>query len=90
MPTVAKGTTLNADPDNALEVRDPTTYYGRPDKEVLTVILYLLEEGEFRPDMREILGARYFGPGDELPPMRPCCIAKACDAFKFQHRAFFR
>jgi hypothetical protein len=30
MPTVAKGTTLNADSDNALEVRDPTTYYGRP------------------------------------------------------------
>jgi hypothetical protein len=52
MPTVAKGTTLNADSDNALEVRDPTTSYGRPDKEVLTVILYLLEEGEFRPDMR--------------------------------------
>jgi len=46
--------------------------------------------GEFRPDMQKILGARYFGPEDELPPMRPCCIAKACDAFMFQDRAFFR
>jgi 8-oxo-dGTP pyrophosphatase MutT (NUDIX family) len=46
--------------------------------------------GEFRPDMQEILGARYFGPEDELPPMRPCCIAKAHDAFMFQDRAFFR
>jgi hypothetical protein len=31
---------------NALEVRDPTTYYGRPGKGVLTVILELLEEAE--------------------------------------------
>jgi hypothetical protein len=23
-------------------------------------------------------------------PMRPCCIAKACDAFMFRDRAFFR
>jgi mutator protein MutT len=46
--------------------------------------------GEFRPDMQEIIGARYFGPEDELPPMRPCCIAKAHDAFMFQERAFFR
>ena len=46
--------------------------------------------GEFRPDMREILGALYCGPKDELPPMRPCCIAKAHDAFMFQDRAFFR
>jgi mutator protein MutT len=46
--------------------------------------------GEFRPDMREIMGARYFGPEDELPAMRRCCIAKARDAFVFQDRAFFR
>jgi 8-oxo-dGTP pyrophosphatase MutT (NUDIX family) len=46
--------------------------------------------GELRPDMQEIVGARYFGPGDELPPMRPCCVAKARDAFVFQSRAFFR
>ena len=46
--------------------------------------------GELRPDMREIVGSRYFGPGDELPPMRPCCVAKARDAFVFQGRAFFR
>jgi 8-oxo-dGTP pyrophosphatase MutT (NUDIX family) len=46
--------------------------------------------GALRPDMREIVGARYFGPGDDLPPMRPCCVAKARDAFRFQGRAFFR
>ncbi len=33
---------------------------------------------------------RYAVPLDELPPMRPCCIAKAHDAFMFQDRAFFR
>jgi len=46
--------------------------------------------GKLRPDMREIIGACYFGPEDELPSMRPCCIAKAHDAFVFQDRAFFR
>jgi mutator protein MutT len=46
--------------------------------------------GELRPDMREIIGARYFGPKDEWPPMRPCCVSKAHDAFMFQDRAFFR
>jgi ADP-ribose pyrophosphatase YjhB (NUDIX family) len=46
--------------------------------------------GELRPDMREIMEARYFGPKDEWPPMRPCCVAKAHDAFVFQDRAFFR
>jgi ADP-ribose pyrophosphatase YjhB (NUDIX family) len=46
--------------------------------------------GNLRPDQQEILGARYFGPGDELPTMRPCCVAKARDAFAFEGRAFFR
>jgi ADP-ribose pyrophosphatase YjhB (NUDIX family) len=46
--------------------------------------------GELQPDMQEILGARYFGPNDELPPMRPCCVAKARDAFVFRGQAFFR
>jgi len=46
--------------------------------------------GELQPDMQEIIGARYFGPEDELPPMHPCCVAKANDAFVFQERAFFR
>ena len=46
--------------------------------------------GHLQPDMREIIGARYFGSGDDLPPMRPCCVAKARDAFAFQGRAFFR
>jgi len=46
--------------------------------------------GKLRPDMQEIIGGRYFGPEDELPPMRPCCVAKAHDAFVFQGQAFFR
>ena len=46
--------------------------------------------GELVPDMQEIVGARYFGPGDELPAMRPCCVAKARDAFAFDGRAYFR
>jgi 8-oxo-dGTP pyrophosphatase MutT (NUDIX family) len=46
--------------------------------------------GSLRPDMHEIVGARYFGSGDDLPPMRPCCVAKARDAFVFKGRAFFR
>ena len=46
--------------------------------------------GELRADMQEIIGAHYFGPDDALPPMRPCCVAKAHDAFAFQGQAFFR
>jgi 8-oxo-dGTP pyrophosphatase MutT (NUDIX family) len=46
--------------------------------------------GELRPDGSEIVDARYFGPGDDLPPMRSCCVAKARDAFAFRGRAFFR
>jgi 8-oxo-dGTP pyrophosphatase MutT (NUDIX family) len=46
--------------------------------------------GSLQSDMHEIVGARYFGPEDDLPPMRPCCVAKARDAFAFRDRAFFR
>lgn len=46
--------------------------------------------GTLQPDMDEILEGRYFGPDDELPPMFPCCMAKARDAFVFDGRAFFR
>lgn len=46
--------------------------------------------GTLRPDGDEILEARYFGPDDELPPMRPCCVAKARDAFAFDGQSFFR
>jgi 8-oxo-dGTP pyrophosphatase MutT (NUDIX family) len=45
--------------------------------------------GELELDQDEVLGAHYFGP-DELPKMRPCCVAKAEDAFSFQGRAFAR
>lgn len=46
--------------------------------------------GELRPDLEEIMEARYFGPGDALPPMRSCCVAKARDAFAFRGQTFFR
>jgi 8-oxo-dGTP pyrophosphatase MutT (NUDIX family) len=46
--------------------------------------------GTLQADMEEIVGARYFGPDDELPPMFSCCVAKARDAFDFNGRAFFR
>ena len=46
--------------------------------------------GDMQPDMQEIVDARYYGPDDDLPPMRPCCVAKARDGFAFQDRAFFR
>ncbi len=36
--------------------------------------------GELRADGEEILEWDYFGP-DRLPPLRPCCQAKAADAF---------
>lgn len=45
--------------------------------------------GEIDPDQEEVLGARYFGP-EELPPMRPCCVAKARDAFAYDGRPFVR
>lgn len=47
-------------------------------------------DGELRPDLEEIVEARYFGPEDELPPLRPCCVAKAGDAFAFRGQAFLR
>jgi 8-oxo-dGTP pyrophosphatase MutT (NUDIX family) len=46
--------------------------------------------GELRVDMHEIIEARYYGPEDQLPPMRPCWVDKAHDAFAFRGRAFFR
>jgi len=46
--------------------------------------------GELQADMHEIIDARYYGLEDELPPMRPCCVDKAHDAFAFLGRAFFR
>jgi len=46
--------------------------------------------GDLRPDMGEVLGARFFASDDPLPPMRPCCVAKAQDAFAFRGQAFFR
>jgi mutator protein MutT len=73
---------------------DPEHIFAYPNGDQVQPVTAFYEcrvlEGELRPDMEEIVGARYFGPGDELPPMRPCCIAKAHDAFAFQGQAFFR
>ena len=46
--------------------------------------------GDLRPDQEEALEVHYFGHKDELPPMRPCCVAKARDAFAYRGQAFFR
>lgn len=46
-------------------------------------------DGGIEPDEDEILGARYFGP-DELPRMRPCCVAKARDALAYEGQPFIR
>ena len=73
---------------------DPEYAFAYPNGDQVQAVTLFFEcrgvGGELLPDMREIVGARYFGPGDELPPMRPCCVAKAQDAFAFQGRAFFR
>lgn len=45
--------------------------------------------GKLEPDREEALRARYFGP-DELPRMRPCCVAKARDVFAYEGEAFLR
>ena len=45
--------------------------------------------GRLEPDQEEVVGARYFGR-DELPPMRPCCVAKARDAFAYDGHPFVR
>lgn len=39
-----------------------------------------VEGGSIRPDDDEMLEWRYFAR-DELPRLRPCCVAKASDAF---------
>jgi len=45
--------------------------------------------GKLEPDREEALGARFFGP-DELPRMRPCCVAKARDIFAYEGEPFLR
>lgn len=45
--------------------------------------------GTLELDGEEAIEARHFGP-DELPAMRPCCVAKARDAFAFDGRPFIR
>ena len=73
---------------------DPEYAFAYPNGDQVQPVTVFFEcrilEGELCVDMQEIIGACYFGPEDELPPMRPCCLAKAQDAFAFQGQAFFR
>ena len=72
----------------------PEYIFAYPNGDQVQVVVVFFEcrvmGGELWPDMEEIIEARYFGPEDELPPMRLCCVAKAHDAFVFQGQAFFR
>ncbi len=73
---------------------DPAYIFAYPNGDQVQPIVIFLEcrmsGGNLRPDMDEIVEAKYYGPGDELPPLLPCCAAKARDAFAFQGQAFFR
>jgi len=73
---------------------DPEFAFDYPNGDSVQPVSSLFEcevvGGELRPDQEEVLGARYFGPDDELPLLRPCCVAKAHDAFVFDGKAFFR
>ena len=48
-----------------------------------------VRNGTMRLDGEEVVGARYFGP-QELPLLRPCCVAKAQDAFAYDGRPYMR
>jgi ADP-ribose pyrophosphatase YjhB (NUDIX family) len=86
---------LEVEPVELIGVYSSPTYaFTYPNGDRVQPVTILFEcrvvGGELRPDRQEILGARYFGPDDVLPTMRPCCVAKARDAFAFDGRAFFR
>jgi 8-oxo-dGTP pyrophosphatase MutT (NUDIX family) len=72
---------------------DPEYTFAYPNGDLVQPVTLFFEcrvlGGDLQPDMREIVGARYYGPKDDLPPMRPCCVAKARDGFAFRGRAFF-
>ena len=72
----------------------PEYVFGYPNGDQVQPVIVFFEcrvvGGELEPDQEEILEGRYFGPEDELPPLLPCCAAKARDAFVFRGQAFFR
>jgi mutator protein MutT len=92
---VLEETGLKVEPEELIGVyTDPAYIFSYPNGDLVQPIVIFLvcrvAGGELRPDMEEIVEARYYGPGDELPPLLPCCAAKARDAFAFKGRAFFR
>jgi mutator protein MutT len=92
---VLEETGLHVEPAGLIGVyTDPAYIFSYPNKDrVQPIVIFLdcrIAGGELRPDVDEIMEAHFFGLGDGLPPLLPCCAAKAKDAFAFQGRAFFR
>jgi ADP-ribose pyrophosphatase YjhB (NUDIX family) len=92
---VREETGLEVEPTALIGVySDPAYTFTYPNGHQVQPIIAFFEcrvvGGTLQPDLDEILEARYFGPGDELPPLMNCCLAKAKDAFAFQGEAFFR
>jgi 8-oxo-dGTP pyrophosphatase MutT (NUDIX family) len=88
-------TGLHIEPAGLIGVyTDPDYIFAYPNGDRVQPIVIFLEcritGGKLRPDMDEIVDAQYFGPGDVLPPLLPCCAAKARDAFAFEGRSFCR
>jgi NADH pyrophosphatase NudC (nudix superfamily) len=73
---------------------DPEYIFSYPNGDQVQPIITFFEcqvvGGTLKPDMQEILEARYFGLEDELPPLLPCCRAKVHDAFAHQGQPYFR
>jgi len=92
---VREETGLEVEPIELIGIySDPAYTITYPNGDRVQAVINFLEcqvlGGELRPDMDEILEGRYFGPQDELPPMYPCCVDKAKDAFVFDGRVVFR
>jgi len=92
---VLEETGLHVEPAGLIGVyTDPAYIFAYPNGDRVQPIVIFLEcriaGGVLRPDMDEIVEAKYYGPGDALPPLLPCCAAKAKDAFTFDGRSFFR
>jgi len=92
---VHEETGLSVEPETLIGVYSGADYtYVYPNGDRVQPVISFFEcrvvGGAFRPDMVEILGGRYVGPDEPLPPMPRCCVAKARDAFQFDGEAFFR
>lgn len=95
MREVAEETGLRVRPVAVIGVYSDASYaFAYPNGDRVQPIVTFFEcevvGGTLAVDGEEIVGGRYFGSEGELPRMRPCCIAKAHDAFRFEGRAFFR